>query len=189
MAVHDIASVVDIERNRGRRSRVGRHPLIDERVGQAHHVSQRRRVLQPRQSRLRAQVPASVGQPPAGELERRIGAQVIEIIGVLVTAADREHSGADHVGDRVRHGRAIAPIWEATRQTLGQGQAPLGQRKQHHAAVRGHPAAIECGCDFLPLKGRKREQRNRIVGHGSRGGREGAQRICLSNRIYAIPAA
>ena len=54
---------------------------------------------------------------------------------------------------------------------------------EHHAAVRGHPPAVECGCDFLPLEGWKREKRNRIVGHGSRGGRNGAQRICLSNQI------
>ena len=163
MAVHNIVGVVDIEPDRGRRSRVGRHPLIDERVGQAHHVSQRRRVFQPRQGRLRAQVPASVGQPPAGELERRIGAQVIEIVGVLVAPADRENPGADHVGDRVGDARAIAPIGNATRHTLGQAQAPLGQaqaplgqRKQHHAAVRGHPPAVERGCHFLALDGWKR---------------------------------
>jgi hypothetical protein len=46
----------------------------------------------------------------------------------------------------------------AARQTLGHAQAPLGQRKQHHAGVRGHPPAVECGYDFLPLEGWKREK-------------------------------
>jgi hypothetical protein len=53
-----------------------------------------------------------------------------------------------------------------------QASAPLGKRKQHHAAVRGHPTAVERGCDFLALDGWKRKQRNRIVGHGGHGGRE-----------------
>jgi hypothetical protein len=38
MAVHDIASVVDVQRHAGWRGRVGRHPLVDERVGQANDV-------------------------------------------------------------------------------------------------------------------------------------------------------
>jgi hypothetical protein len=74
--MHAIASVIDVQSHAGRRRRVGRHPLIDERVGQANDVLQARRVLEPRQGRLRAHIPAGVGQPPTGELERRIAAQV-----------------------------------------------------------------------------------------------------------------
>ena len=50
MAVDDVAGVVDVERDRGRRIRVARHPLVDQRVGQADHVAQARRILQPRQA-------------------------------------------------------------------------------------------------------------------------------------------
>ena len=141
------------------------------------------RILKPRQGRLRAQVPAGVGQPPAGELERRIAAQIIEIVGILVAAADRQHSGADHVGDRVGDPPGIATIGNAASQTLGHAQTPLGQRKQHHAAVRRHAPAVECGGDFLALDGWKREQRDRIVNHGGHGGSNRARRIGVSNQI------
>ena len=62
MAVRDIAGVVNIENDAGRRAFVRRHPLIDERVGQADRVFQRRRILHPRQRRLRAQIAARLGQ-------------------------------------------------------------------------------------------------------------------------------
>ena len=57
MAVHDIAGVVDVQNDRRRLAFVGGYPLIHERVGQPDGVLQRRRVLQPRQGRLRTQVP------------------------------------------------------------------------------------------------------------------------------------
>ena len=65
VAMRDIAGVVDIQNDRDRLAFVRRHPLIDERVGQADHVLQRGRVLQPRQRRLRTRVRAAVRQSPA----------------------------------------------------------------------------------------------------------------------------
>jgi hypothetical protein len=47
---------------------------------------------------LPAQVVAGVGQPPAGELERRIGAQDVEVVCIFIAAADREDAGPDHAG-------------------------------------------------------------------------------------------
>jgi len=48
------------------------------------------------------QILARVGQPTAGELESGIGAQMIEIIGILIATGDGENAGADHVSERVR---------------------------------------------------------------------------------------
>jgi hypothetical protein len=79
--------------------------------------------------------------------------------------------------------RRIATIRNAARQAFGHAQTPLGQRKQHHAAVRGHPPAVERGGDFLALDGWKPKQRNRIISHGGRGGRESANRVGVSNQI------
>jgi len=62
MAVHNIASVVDVQNNRRRLVRIRRHPLIDQRVGEADRILQRRPVLQPRQRRLRTQVRAAIRQ-------------------------------------------------------------------------------------------------------------------------------
>ena len=86
VAVHDIAGVVDIQNDRDRLAFVRRHPLIDKRVGEADRVLQRRRVLQPRQRRLRTQVRAAFRQTPASKLERRIGAQTIQIVRVFIAA-------------------------------------------------------------------------------------------------------
>src|ERR1700748_1025584 len=87
-------------------------------IGQADHVLQPRPVFEPRQGRLGTQVAPAVGQPSAGELERRIAAQHVEVVGILVAAADRKRPRPDHVGDRMGDARAIAPIGNAARQAL-----------------------------------------------------------------------
>jgi hypothetical protein len=157
MTVRHVAGVVDVERDPRRRHCVGGHPLVDERIGQADHVLQPRRVFEPRQGRLGTQVAPVVGQPSAGELERRVAAQHVEVVGVLVAAADRKRPGPDHVGDRMGDARAIAPIGKAARQALRHPQAPLRHRQQHHPAVRRKPAAIKRGCDFLGNEDATRE--------------------------------
>ena len=60
MPVYDIAGVVDIENDRRGLPFIGGHPLIDERPREPDRILQRRRVLQPRQRRLRTQVRARV---------------------------------------------------------------------------------------------------------------------------------
>lgn len=117
---------------------VSRLPLccaLMPRVGQADHVAQSRRVLEPRQGRLRAQVVAAVGQAPAGELERRIAAQLVEIVGVLVTHRDGEDPGADHVGERVRDPRRVAAVGHQAGEPRGDPEPTLGHGQQHHATI------------------------------------------------------
>lgn len=89
MAVNDIERVFDVEGDAlGRRS-IARQPQIDQHPTQAEDSPEVGQVLQPRACcRLRAQVRPAVGQPPAGELEGRVGAQPVEIVGVLVAAGD-----------------------------------------------------------------------------------------------------
>src|SRR6516164_8904391 len=105
------------------------------------------------------------GPYPAGELERWIGPQMIEVVGVLVAAADREHASAEHIDKAVHDPRRVAPIREHPGQIVGQAETPLGHRQKHHAPVRGQATAIEGSCDFLGLNGWKREWQNRIIGH------------------------
>src|SRR6267142_5633899 len=97
MAMHDIAGVVNVERDGCGLARIAIHPCVDQGVGQADYVAQSRRILQPRQRRLGTQIPARIRQATAGELERWIGPQMIEVVSVLVAAADREHASAEHV--------------------------------------------------------------------------------------------
>ena len=132
-------------------------------------VTQAGCVLQPRQGRLGAQVAAGVGQPPASELEGGIGAQRIEVVGILVTAADGEDPGADHVGDRVGDAGRIAPVGDQPRQVVGDPKPLLGHAQQHDPAVRGEPSSIEGGGDLLAPDGWKIEAGDRSVDHGGRG--------------------
>ena len=94
---------------------------------------------------------------------------MVEIVGVLVAARDGEHAGAQDVGDAVRHEQRIASVGDQPRQSLGNPQAALGGGQQHHAAVRGHPPAVEGSGEFLAADGWKIERQEHIVGHGGCG--------------------
>ena len=48
VAVHDIAGVVNIENDGRGLAFIGRHPLIDQGIGEADRIPQRGRVLKPR---------------------------------------------------------------------------------------------------------------------------------------------
>ena len=90
VAVDDVACVVDVKRDAGRLARAAVHPGVDQAVGQTDHVAQPRSILQPRQRRLGTQITTAVRQRPAGQFECGVASQMIEVVGVLVTAADRE---------------------------------------------------------------------------------------------------
>ena len=51
---------------------------------------------------------------------------MIEVVGVLVAAADREHASAEHIDKAVHDPRRIAPIREHPGQIVGQTEMPLG---------------------------------------------------------------
>ena len=129
--------------------------MIDERPREPDRILQRRRVLQPRQRRLRTQVRARVRQPPASELESGINAQSVEIVGVFVAAGNRQDAGADHVRQRVRDAQRVAAIGKAPRQSFRDPQPTVRHRKQHHAAIRGQSPAIESRSDRLSANGWK----------------------------------
>ena len=87
-----------------------------------------------------------------------IGAQVVEIVSVLVAAGDGEHAGAQDVGDAVGHKIRIARVGDQRGELVGDPQTPLGGGQQHHAAIGGEPSAIERGGDFLALDGWEMER-------------------------------
>ena len=136
MAVHDIDGVIDVQRDGGGRAGVAGAIDVDHGVGHAHHLAQARRILPTRHRRLRAQIIAGIGQAPAGQLEAGIGAQMIEIVGVLIAAGDREHAGAQNVGDAVRHQQRIARIGDQTLPAAGRSRYAARQRPE---ASHRHP--------------------------------------------------
>jgi hypothetical protein len=94
MAMRDVAGVVDVERDGARRVGVTGAIKIDEDAAKLHDFAQARRVLPTRQGRLRAQIIAGIGQAPAGKLERRILAQMIEVVRILIAAGDGQNARA-----------------------------------------------------------------------------------------------
>jgi hypothetical protein len=91
---------------------------------------------------------------------------MIEVVGVLVAATDREHASAEHIDKAVHDPRRITPIREHPGQIGGQSETPLRHRQKHHAPIRGQAATIEGSGDSLGVKadGVKAENENgRIV--------------------------
>jgi hypothetical protein len=165
MVVDDIAGIVDVERDGCRLARVAIHPCVDTKC---RSVGSRRAGAEHSpgatgSAGLGTQIATSIRQPSAGQLECGIGPQMIEVVGVLIAAADREHARAEHIDEAVHDPSRVAPIREHPGQLVGQAETPLGHREKHHAPVRGQPTAVEGSCDFLGVNGWKREWQNRIV--------------------------
>jgi hypothetical protein len=66
------------------------------------------------------------GNPAASKLEGRVGAQEVEVDGVLVAGGDGEDARADHVGDRMCNAQGIVAVGKAPGQPLGDAQPRLG---------------------------------------------------------------
>jgi hypothetical protein len=171
VAVHNVDRVVDVQHHRLGRLLVAPAPDIDEGVAEVDDFAQRRRILPARDGRLRAEVPAGVGQASARQLEGRVAAQPVEVVAIRIAAADRQHARSQHIGDRVRDVRRIAPVSNVSGERGSDFAAAIGKRQQHHAAVRGQPAPVKRGCDFLARNGWQAEAELAIVGHGGCGSR------------------
>lgn len=59
-------------------------------------------VLEPRDGRLAGNIVPAFGRAVAGDQQRRIMAQRVEIVGVLVASRDGHHARRDHGGVGVR---------------------------------------------------------------------------------------
>ena len=189
MTVNDIDGVVDVERDRARRIGIAGAVDVDHGVGQAHHLAQGRRIFPARDGRLRAQVDATVWQPPAGQLEAGIGAQIIEVVSVLVATRDRQHAGAQDVLDAVPHQTRIAWVDNQRRECLGNTDTTLGRRQQHHAAVGCDAPTIECCNHFLAFNGWETERQRGIFRHGGCGSRSCVDGMASTpNSVNAINA-
>ena len=110
MPMHNVDGIVDIHCHGAGRGWIAGTVEVDQRVGQADHLAQIWRIFQARHGRLRAEIAATVGQAPTGELESGIGAQMIEIIAILVSAGDREHTRTYDVGDAMADERRVSRI-------------------------------------------------------------------------------
>lgn len=71
---------------------------------------------------LRGKIVAALRQTPAGQLERRIAARVIEIVGIRVAAGDGENARAQDVFQLVRDACFIPTVRDQPGQHLTQAE-------------------------------------------------------------------
>ena len=170
MAVHHVAGVVDVQGDGLWRHGVAGAIHVDQHPSEPDQIAQVGRVLHPRDGGLAHQVGAGLGQTSAGELEGGVGAQVVEVVGILVTAGDGQDAGEQDLGQRVQNPARIAPIRDHRGELLGNAQSPGSLSEQQDATVRAQASAVEGGCELLAPDGWKRERKTRRIGHGGRGG-------------------
>jgi len=188
-AVNNVAGVVDVEGDACGRFRVAGHPLVNEGVGQPNGIAQGRRIFQTRQRRLGGQIGAAVGQTTAGQLEGGIAAQAVEVVAVLVAAADREQAGADHVGEPVGDARGIAAVGDQLGEAVGDAETALNSGQKHDATIRGNPPTVEGGSDLLCANGWKFEGWSGIDHGGRCGGVFEGTGSALATKSYSISNA
>ena len=94
---------------------------------------------------------------------------MVEIIGILIAAGDRQDPRLKDVGNTVDDTALVAGIGNATGKASGNAHRAFGLRQQQHAAVRCQPPAIESRGHFFAANGWESKTGNAIVGHGGRG--------------------
>lgn len=165
-AVHDVGRVVDVERDLGGRRRKRGAELVDQGCRQPHRLPAARHVLQPAHGRLRAQLAAALRAAADRQLQERVLPQPVEIVAVLVAAADRQRAGLDQLDERMLDPGWITAIGQAGGEPRADAGCALGLAQQQEAAVRGLVAAIEIDCELLAADGWKIEGKQRSFGHG-----------------------
>ena len=136
-----------------------------------HHAFERDRtgqVLQPADARLRAQIIATLRQPPHRHFERGIGSERIAVITVGIARRDQHRPIADHLGKPVQYPVGIAPVFDAIGQALCDPQPLLDRGQQQYPRVRGHPAAVEGQVHRLARDRWQARQNPRTFVHGGR---------------------
>jgi hypothetical protein len=149
----------------------------------ADHVPQPRGVLPARDGGLRAQIDPAVGETTAGKLERRVGAQAVEIVGVLVPARDGEDPRPQDVRQGMDGAGRITWVRDHGRELLGDAQPTLGGCQEHHPAIGADASAVKGSNDLLAGHGWKGKGQQRIVRHGRCGGLETGRRAGFATKI------
>ena len=97
----------------------------------------------PRVGGLRAEVGTALGQPADRHFERRVGAQRVAVVGILVAGRDQQRPEADHLGQPVLDPLRRPRVLDAAGQTFGDAEATLDLGQHQHAAVGGQTAGVE----------------------------------------------
>ena len=116
----------------------------------ARHLAARGRVLQTAHGGLGTEIAAALRRPAHGQFEEGIAAQGVAVVGILISAGDRNMRKRNR-RQRVDHPLRVAPLPDAARQRLGQAEPALRRAQQHQPAVRRDRPALEIGGYLLAL--------------------------------------
>ena len=97
---------------------------------------------------------------------------MVEVVGVLIAAGDRQHARAQDVRHAVGYQERVARIGDQRRESPRNPEPALGRGQQQNAAVGRHASAIKGGGDFLAANRWEIERKQGIFGHGGCGSRD-----------------
>ena len=147
--MHEVVGVVDVELDGLRRRRVAAAEQIDETDADPVQRLDVSEVLQPRDRRLARNIVAAFGRAVAGDQQRGIVTQRIEIVAILVARRDRHHARRDHCRIGVRDEQRIARVGERPGDHIGHAQPQRRLTQHDQAAVRCEIAGVQRGCERL----------------------------------------
>jgi len=167
--VYRVEGVVDVQDDRAGRPPVAGAELVHHRSHHSGDLDLRRRVFKPRHRRLRAQGITRLRAPPQRQLEQRIVAQCIAVVGILVARRNRKHPQPQHLLYRVQDSIRIALVPDAPRQPGRQTQPSFHATQQQHAPVRRQHPAVKPHAHLLARNRWKIEGEYSIFAHGGCG--------------------
>jgi hypothetical protein len=134
-AVDDIDRLVDVECHRRCWGGIAGAIKVDHDVHHPHQFARRRGILPAAHRRLAGKTDGAAGQLAGRQLESRVVAQMIEIIGILIAAGDRQDPRLQDVGNTVDDTALVAGVGNTARQAPGNAHHALRLGQQQHAAI------------------------------------------------------
>ena len=119
--------------------------------------------------RLAGEADIRAGQLARRQLEAKIVAQRIEVVGILIAAGDRQHPCLQDVAQTMDDPALVPGVGNAVGQMPGNAYPALRLGQQQHPAIRRQPPTIESGGYLLAANGWESKRNNAIVDHGGRG--------------------
>jgi hypothetical protein len=138
--------------------RLADHHVPGRRVGEQRAPAEQRLVAAPRAIEVAGHRPDR-----AGQLQRRVGAQRVQIVGVFVATGDGEHSLPQHLAERMLYLGLLPSVGDASAHRFRQADPAVCLADQHQARVRSQVPSVKSGVDLLAADRRKGQVQAGIV--------------------------
>jgi hypothetical protein len=114
------------------------------------------------------QILATLRQPSAGQLERRVLPEIIHVVSIGVAAGNGEDTATQNVGHCVGDQGLVTMVGNNRGQHVDQAKPLVGTGQQQNAALGTDQPTIESSGDLLLADTWQREREKGIVGPGGR---------------------